>query len=155
MTHRYLADSTHGKLAKWLRLLGIDVELFERGDLASLVKRARAMSRKIITGRKRPVDHPAVFIQPGRVEKQVEDFFAKEGLKLLRDRIFTRCSVCNKGLEEIDSDMAAERGVPEFVLFSHEQFLACNQCNRVYWPGSHRERFMERLKNVNIPGKGQ
>ncbi len=152
MTERYIADSNLGRLAKWLRLLGVDVEYFGSGDLASLIERARVTSRKIITRRKPPLAYPAVFIRSCVIEEQVEAFYAFEGLKLSRDKFFSRCSECNRDIEEIGREVAASRGVPEYVLLSNERFLSCGDCKRVYWPGSHRERFLEKVEGLNLSG---
>lgn len=152
MMVKYIADANLGRLARWLRLLGVDVESFGRDDFAAFLERARITSRKVITTRKVTISIPAVFIRPDRIEGQVESFFSSESLELKRDKFFTRCSACNRELEEISRDVAAARGVPEYVLLSTNKFLSCLDCNRVYWPGSHKDRFLEKMKALKIPG---
>jgi len=35
---------------------------------------------------------------------------------------------------------------PPHVLATAERFRSCSGCGRVYWPGSHSERIVERMR---------
>ncbi|NIO15946.1 MAG: hypothetical protein GTN70_02925 [Deltaproteobacteria bacterium] len=153
MTEKYIADATLGRLARWLRLLGVDVESFGEGDFQAFVERARLTTRKIVTRRRVKLPQSAVVILPDRIEEQVKSFFLSEKLEYEEEKFFSRCSLCNRTLEKIGRDAAASRGVPEYVLSTQEDFLTCNGCGRVYWPGSHRERFTEILKSLNLSAR--
>ena len=58
-----------------------------------------------------------------------------------------RCSECNAVLEDVTREKVA--GVaPPHVLATASRFRRCVGCGRVYWPGSHGGRILERMEAV-------
>jgi len=143
----FVADMMLGKLAKYLRIMGYDTfyqtnYLDQR--LSELVKEGRILlTRNHITATRYS---NSIFIDHDLVKDQLKA--VNNSLKLTRDRRdwFSRCIACNSLLSKAELE-AARQNVPDFVFFTyHERIVFCPICKRFYWPGTHRERMVERLK---------
>lgn len=150
----FIADAMLGRLAKWLRILGYDAAYVRDVPDPELVRRARAGGRLVLTRDVRL----AASLGPGegllvRSENPVEQLrqvAGELGLTVDEARLFTRCTLCN--LPVVPVDRESVRGlVPEYTLGAAPGFFRCQSCGRVYWPGTHRARAAERLKNALTP----
>jgi uncharacterized protein with PIN domain len=139
---RFLADAMLGRLARWLRTLGFDCAYAgEIGD-EELVARA-AREERVLLSRDRAL--PEEWRIAGIHLVGSEDL--REQLReILRRfdladsvRLFSRCNACNSRLREAQKIEVSQR-VPPHVLATHERFLECPGCRRVYWEGSHARR---------------
>ncbi|MBW1673648.1 MAG: hypothetical protein JRJ45_08390 [Deltaproteobacteria bacterium] len=143
----FVADTMLGKLAKYLRVMGYDT-FYQTGypdqRLSELVKEGRILlTRNHATATQYS---NSVFIDHDLVKDQLKA--VDNSLKLTRDRKewFSRCIVCNSLLSKAELEVARQN-VPDFVFFTyHERIVFCPICKRFYWPGTHRERMVERLK---------
>lgn len=143
---RLVLDVHLGRLARFLRMLGLDARWRrDAGDeeLARLsadehrillTRDAGLLKRRIVTHGYRVRE-----LDPRRQLAEVVD-----RLDLLRSVVlFTRCLRCNALLEAVrKEDVAA--GLPPRVRERHDAFRRCPSCGRVYWAGSHHRR-MEQL----------
>ncbi|MHC4128147.1 MAG: Mut7-C RNAse domain-containing protein [Planctomycetota bacterium] len=152
---RFMADAMLGRLARWLRILGIDTAYEAHIDDGDLVRRAVGQRRIILTRDRRLPDewrvsgiHVLEAEAPMAQLREIEAVFA-----IRRDaRPFTRCSRCNTPLDAAARDDV--RGeVPARVLLGHERFLRCPGCHRIYWSGSHVVRIRRALDGA-LPGGG-
>jgi uncharacterized protein with PIN domain len=140
---RFMADAMLGRLARWLRILGFDTAYEAHIDDGDLVRRAVRQRRVILTRDRRLPDEWRVsgilLLEAETPLAQLRELEAAHAIS--RDaRLFTRCSRCNTGLHAAARDDV--RGdIPSRVLAGHERFLRCPQCRRVYWNGSHVDRF--------------
>jgi hypothetical protein len=66
----------------------------------------------------------------------------REGL-----RPFSRCLPCNEPIAAVAREEVAGT-VPDYVLENQESFSRCPKCRRVYWPGSHTTRSLEKIKEI-------
>jgi len=144
----FLADTMLGKLAKYLRIMGYDTfyqTSYTDKRLSELVKEGR-----ILLTRNHAIAiqySNSVFIYHDQVKDQLKA--VDNSLKLTRDRKewFSRCIVCNSPLSKAELEVARQN-VPDFVFFTyHERIVFCSTCKRFYWPGTHGERMVERLKD--------
>ncbi len=152
MKGKYTAEEPLGRLARWLRLLGFDVEY--PAVRPSIRGRDTSDKRTLISRRKNILPEEGILINSDEVENQLTEFLSKEGIVLSEDSLFSRCSGCNFLLEEISKEHAGELAVPEYVLLSSPSFTFCSQCRKVYWHGTHRERFMETLRAMGVLRQG-
>jgi uncharacterized protein with PIN domain len=81
------------------------------------------------------------------LEDQLAEVFDRLGLRPHPNLENARCGECNGVFEEVSRDELAEV-VPPHVLATSPRFRRCNGCGRVYWPGSHGERILERMQAV-------
>ncbi len=141
-----------GKLARYLRLLGYDVEYPGPGPDSLLLARARREDRVLLTRDRllcrtaeRTGERPKVVeIRSDAVLEQLSQM-ANEGW--LGEAGNPRCSLCNRPLEDLSPEEARHL-LPPFTFAVHIRFLHCPGCNTVLWEGSHWERFRKRISGT-------
>jgi uncharacterized protein with PIN domain len=147
---RFLVDIMLGKLAKWLRLLGYDVEYKEVKELCVLETFLNKgyvflTRRQAWLNYKRLRNKPVYFITANEPFAQLCEVVKKLDLKFDPSTFCSRCLICNTLLEEKTREEVVNL-VPDYVLHTYQTFKQCPQCKRVYWPGSHKEKMLARLK---------
>ncbi len=147
---RLFCDEQLGKLARWLRILGIDTEYEKEICDEELVRRARAEGRVVLT-RDRSLAEKAPDLEVHCFQENYPALQLQEFARLFRDRakieLFTRCAVCNGEIEEIDKTLAKDK-VPPFVYKTQEKFTRCTSCGRIYWKATHRDRIELQLQEL-------
>jgi len=148
---RFIADTMLGRLARWLRILGCDVEYFPRIPDDALAERVAATGRILLTRdtllvQRRKVRGRCFFVQGDRYADQVRQVVERFGL-LEALRPFSRCVCCNVPLEEIPR-AAVEGRVPPYVFRTQERFAACRGCGRLFWPATHHEAMRRHLAKI-------
>jgi hypothetical protein len=148
---KFIADAMLGKLAKWLRIIGCDVEYFAEISDEDLVKRARLNERLILTRdtflvRRRWVRENHFFVTGDDYRCQLRQVVKAFSLDP-KDRLLTRCIICNEPLLEVPKNSVTEK-VPPYVAATQKVFKACPICGRVYWDATHREKILEDLKKI-------
>ncbi len=147
---RFIADAMLGKLAKWLRLAGLDVIYFNDIDDNILIDKALSEDRVILTRdrniEKRKVVKQCLMIRSDYLEEQIKQFLEYYKLNSF-DMAFSRCIRCNTLLAEVQKNTLSDK-VPAYVFKTNEKFKQCTSCNRIYWAGTHREnaeRFLRKF----------
>jgi uncharacterized protein len=150
---RLIADAMLGALARWLRVLDVDVAYAPELDDAALVERAVAEGRTILTRdrrlveRRRAADH--LLVSSERVDEQLRQVVEALGIRPDPERLFHRCLRCNVRLEPIP--VATARAiVPPWVARTTRHFRRCPGCGRVYWPATHVGRMRRRLAALGL-----
>ncbi len=128
-----------GKLARKLRLLGVDVR-YERGLKGmSAYRQAKSEGRLFLTRQRRFRNMPDVlYVASDKIAEQLEQMNEILNLKEKKGEsgVLTRCTVCNEPLTKITRDQARP-AIPFYIYQIHIDFWRCPKCQRVYWPGSH------------------
>ena len=148
---KFLADSSLGRLSKWLRILGCDT-VYHRGEAdRSFLRIAEKEGRAVLTRRKEILQRqhpgPIVFVENDRVEDQVVEVLGKLGLQPKPEAFFTICLECNVPLKVAEKDEVRHE-IPDYVYRTQQGFMRCPQCGRIYWPGTHRERALSVLQRI-------
>ena len=133
---RLLVDAMHGRLARWLRLMGYDAEYFGAGSDDAAIARARAEDRLIVTGDRQLAGRrgvAALLVTAAALDEQLAEVRAAVGG---RTAPFSRCAECNGVLAEL-SPVDACGAVPPYVWHTQTTFRRCPGCGRVYWQGTH------------------
>lgn len=152
---RFIADAHLGGLARLLRMAGFDTiyrnNLRDR-DIADIAIRD---GRIVLTRDRdllmlRDITH-GCYVHALKPEQQLAEIMTR--LKIT-DSVhpFSLCLECNAPLQTIDKSQVLQR-LPPFVQASHEHFMTCSLCGRVYWKGSHWKR-MQRLLDATIRQSG-
>ncbi len=146
---RLAADAMLGRLARWLRTLGIDTHFDPEVDDAELVRRAAEEGRIVLTRDRRLLEDWRVRGYRVRSEEPLEQLAeVVSALGLPRPtELFTRCRVCNAELAPAAAEDIADRLPPAVRRLSHS-FRRCPGCDRIYWEGSHTARMRETLARV-------
>ncbi|MHB8604618.1 MAG: Mut7-C RNAse domain-containing protein [Thermoplasmatota archaeon] len=147
---RLLADEMLGRLARWLRLAGVDVE-YAKGESDGVIRdRARASGRFLLTRdvelarRAAPESFLVRSLDP---DEQFVEVVAAMDLELPETRWLTRCTACNGTLSAAALAEAAGR-VPEGVLAARSAVERCASCGAFYWEGTHATKIRVKLARL-------
>lgn len=144
---RFLADAMLGRLARWLRVLGLDTAYDPTMQDPLLVSWARAEERILLTRDRslvaelRPLR--ALLVEPDAPLLQLRQVVAQVGVAPPVE-LFTRCLVCNAELHLASAADVATR-IPAASRELPGPVRRCPTCSRVYWPGSHARRMRAAL----------
>ncbi len=146
----FAADSSLGKLAKWLRILGFDA-LYVAGrpgkSLFSFAKEKRVLLTRSTALLNENPGFDLIFIRPDNPKEQVRQVVRETHISFSDIRPFSRCIRCNLPLAEM-ARQDARGQVPEYVYETATYFRRCPGCRRVYWPGTHSERAAGRIREL-------
>lgn len=147
---KLIADAMLGRLARWLRFLGFDV-LYEREISDNmLIKIAREQDRSILTRDTRLVKRKGLghflLIKSDNPFRQLSEVLGT--LNLRYDDLLSRCVKCNGLLTRIADKNQIEGSVPEHVFLHFPVFMKCTNCGRIYWKGTHPEKFISDLRDI-------
>jgi len=141
---KLMVDLTCVRHGRWLRLLGIDTEI-----VRSLNEMKKKIDERILITRNkkiRKIFRENVLFLPEMNFWKGMNFIIKH-LSLEKEiKPFTRCSLCNEEVKEISKNEVKGK-VPYYVYENCDRFHICPRCNKIYWSGSHYERFLEDIKN--------
>ena len=146
----FAADRMLGKLAKWLRVLGYDV-VYLRQAVDKEVLRQLQEGRTLLTRNRRAGlwrHQGKVFVVKANAPKeQLREVVQGLGLPRTTGALFSRCLSCNKLLETVSRDEIREQ-VPEYIWQAQKSFYRCEDCQKVYWFGSHSEKMRQLLEEI-------
>jgi uncharacterized protein with PIN domain len=147
---RFVVDSNLGRLARYLRLLGLDCEYrndFTDDDVATislqqhrivLTRDRRLLQRKIISH--------GFFIRAVRPRDQAREVLSR--LDLYRSiKPFTRCTRCNGLLQPVAKSRIEHHLEPKTRRY-YEHFLQCPACRKLYWQGGHHSRALALIQEL-------
>jgi uncharacterized protein len=146
----FVADCHLGKLARELRLLGVDVTYRHDANDQQLLQTMVKESRALLT-RDRPLLMHRV-VRNGyfprsqdSIEQTVEVVKRFELAETLTP--FVRCLRCNGLLAKVPKESVIEQLEPLTRLY-YQDFQKCSQCGRPYWRGSHMEKLAKRVELI-------
>lgn len=165
---KFIVDSMLGRLARWLRLLGYDTLYYPEIEDRLLLRIAREEERLLLTRdtriiRVRGLQNGTEFraqkpeMRPHGAEiryflvdennpfqqlRAVIRAFNLKGFSLL-----SRCAICNTPLTGIQK-AEVKNLVPEYVYQTSDIFKKCSGCDKLYWKGTHPEKFKEKFSEI-------
>jgi len=158
MEIRFIADNNVGKLARLLRLMGYDSLLLRQKDDSQMIKSALSEQRVIVTKdgefmKRRLVTKGklrAIHIGEDDPESQLERVVTALNLDY-HFKPFSRCLECNQIL--ISRSKEEVKGlVPGRVFETQTEYTQCPACQRIYWPGTHWQAMVKKLRDLKIGG---
>jgi uncharacterized protein with PIN domain len=151
---RFLADAMLGRLARWLRVVGLDaLYLPATTPDAALVVRAERDGRILLTRDRhllrelRP--RAALEIRTDVPLEQLAEVVRAYDLPPPRE-LLTRCLLCNTPLEPVTPTDAGPL-LPPAARELSGSVRRCATCERIYWRGSHARRMQAALATA-LPG---
>jgi len=151
----FIADGMLGKLSRWLRILGCDVEYMPDVSDGALLEAAEKSGRTLLTSdvqlHRLATRHgvESHLIDGSSEAENLAKMARRFGVKLEVDLKATRCPLCNAPLREVACEDVEGR-VPPSSLRRYKQFWMClnSKCGKVYWQGSHWMRIKEILREA-------
>ncbi len=150
---KFLTDGMLGKLTRWLRMLGQDVEYTDSMADKTLILKAKKTSRILLT---RDLQLFQRAIARGVEAFLIEGIDEAENLASLAKRFkfklqitlkTSRCSKCNTQIQSVRKDSVIDK-IPEKTSTYYNEFWECPNCKQVYWQGAHWERIEETLRDA-------
>jgi uncharacterized protein len=146
----FLVDKNVHRLAKLLRVAGLDAADCKGMDDEEIAAESERTSRILLSRDHRLLKRSR--ITWGRLVRSQQPWDQLLEILELFDlktslRPFTRCVYCNCWLQARSKEEVLDRLEPLTKRY-YETFFECPECNRVFWPGSHHERLMNRLQSL-------
>jgi uncharacterized protein with PIN domain len=150
---KFVCDNTVGKLARLLRMAGLDTAYVPEDDLRRVISLSREQGRKIVSRNSRfaelTIASDVYHLTADGPEEQFIQLAVDLQLELDSDKYLTRCVDCNDELVPIDKNDIRGRVWP-YVWQTQHNFSTCPSCGRIYWRATHAEAIairLERLRN--------
>jgi uncharacterized protein with PIN domain len=133
---KFVCDAMLGKLAKYLRILGLDAGYTK--DLKILKQYIGQPDPPYLLTRatKKVAYERTIFLRSDKAREQLLEIREIIRPFIDPDKIMNRCIKCNVELMDVEKKHI-EQKVPEFVFHRYGQFKQCPRCEKVYWEGSH------------------
>lgn len=144
---RFVADVHLGKLARHLRLIGLDTAYRADADDTALVELADRERRILLTRdrgllKRRVVAH-GYFVRETHSHRQCVEVLRRFGPLDLQP--FSRCLRCNGLLREVPKSAVDAALLPR-TRQHYDHFEMCSGCGRVYWKGAHWKRLKHAIE---------
>lgn len=148
---RFLLDVHLGKLARRLRVLGVDVEYRSDADDDDLLGWAAAESRVLLTKDRALLMRRALpagaYVRGSRTEAQLADVLDRFQPPL---EPYRRCPTCNGALVDVPKS-EVESLLEAGTRRSYDHYARCGSCGQVYWRGAHFRRLDAVVRGATDP----
>lgn len=152
---RFLADGMLGKVSRWLRLLGCDVDYRPDVNDEELIELAKRSRRTLLTRdcelyRKAVLNGlDALLIPCSDLTAALASVVYNYNINIEINPDKSRCPTCNSQILKTTPEMVAGR-VPGDVIRHHKDFWVCTnpECGKVYWKGSHWRNIIKTLHDI-------
>lgn len=147
---KFVADVHLGRLARYLRMIGLDVVYknnFDDDEIVSIsIKEKRAILTKDRGILKRNDVTHGYWVRSIKVEEQVKEILNRFSLhKEIKE--FSRCVECNELLKPVKKELIISR-LPHKVAKKQVEFYGCPSCKKIYWKGTHHQKMMDFIKSI-------
>ena len=147
---RFILDAHLGRLATYLRLLGLDAAYRTNSSDEELARASHQEERILLTRDlgllKRSEVIYGYFVRATEAKQQVVEVLRRFDL-LGAIAPFRRCLRCNALLQSVAKESIAERLQPK-TLRHYDEFCICPACDRIYWAGSHYRRMNDFVREI-------
>lgn len=143
---KFICDVHLGKLARLMRIVGLDTLYRTDYTDAEIVEFAVKEKRIILTRDRRLLHHRVVdhgyCIRSQDTDEQMHEVLKRFDLKAEIEGL-TRCPACNGSLESVAKETILDQLEPLTIKYYNE-FFRCEACGQIYWKGSHFDDLEER-----------
>lgn len=156
-TTRFVADVHLGRLARFLRICGLDTLYEQAWDDATLAQTSAEEHRILLTRDrgllKRSVVTHGYLVRSSVARQQLEEVLERFDLwDSLRP--LSRCPVCNSVLEPVAKEEIAQK-LPPHTSARIAEFWLCRECDRPYWRGAHHPSLERLFRRGGLSGEGE
>ena len=149
---KFILDVHLGKLARLLRMLGIDTcyrNNFADKEIVQLaVQEKRAVLTRDIGLLKHKVLAQGYWLRSQDANEQLLEVIRRFSLC---DRIqpFTRCLACNGHLKPVAKAEVSHLLLPQ-TQEAFNEFYQCSHCQHTFWKGSHYEKMEKKIQQIRL-----
>ncbi len=151
----FVLDVHLGKLARTLRMLGLDARYRNDYEDGEIVEVAQREGRIILTRDRGLLMRGAVthgyWVRATAPLAQAHEVVRRFDLRA-QVRPFTRCLRCNDLLEPVPAEEVRSEVPPQAAAWCEEKGIStyhrCAACGQVYWPGTHYERMEKTVARI-------
>lgn len=151
---RFVADVNVGKLARYLRLLGFDVNWSATADDETLARVSTDDQRILLTRDRallaRKVITHGLYVHAVDPVEQVVEVVRRLDLGC-RLAPFTRCLRCNHPVVDVPKAEVVDQLEPLTRRY-YDDFRRCTGCGRIFWAGSHHGRLVTIVETIRARG---
>ena len=150
---KFITDGMLGKLTRWLRILGHDVEYTSSMDDKELMQKAKKEDRVLLTRDgelyKQAIAKgaEAFLIENPNQTANLASLAKRFKVKLEVDVKISRCPKCNGTIRTVSKTEIADK-IPLTTSSNYNEFWQCQQCAQVYWRGAHWNRIEKTLDDA-------
>ena len=152
---KFVADVHLGRLARYLRMLGLDCHYQPPWDDEVLAGISAREHRIMLTRdkgllKRRCIEH-GILIRSDEALAQAKEVLARlEAGPYIKP--FSRCVSCNGPLEAVAKKDVLEL-LPPGTRRSYDRFYQCQTCDKVYWRGAHYDKLTQLLAEITATEK--
>jgi uncharacterized protein with PIN domain len=151
----FVLDVHLGKLARLLRMLGLDTRYRNDYEDPEIVGAAQREGRVILTRDRGLLMRGAVthgyWVRATAPLAQAREVVRRFDLGE-QVQPFTRCLRCNGPLQAVPADQVADQVPSQAAAWCEERGIStyhrCTACGQVYWPGTHYEQMRRTVARV-------
>lgn len=152
---KFILDVHLGKLARYLRLLGLDTWYENHYQDIEIICLAKQQHRIILTRdvgllKNKQVTH-GYWLRSEQPDQQLSEVIKRFDLYHVL-KPFTRCLICNGHIIAVDKHKVDEQ-LPEHTRDYYKAFYQCEECRKIYWQGAHYERLQQIVKKFCPPNR--
>ena len=144
---KFLADAMLGKLCRWMRFLGYDVEYADSSmEDDDIIRKCNSSGLILIT---MDVDlsqrlERSILMRSFDMDDQLLTLL--DAYPIGKEKEMSRCPVCNGVLSLRSGSVGVS--VPVAIARNFHEFWACTGCDRIYWKGSHYDKITKKLSEL-------
>ena len=133
-----------GRLAKWMRLVGLDTLYYNNPGDPSILHKALEEGRTILTRSSKHANYKnSILVESEILDEQLDQ--VKEIIEITSP--LSRCPLCNTQLTGVNKE-EIKKDVPEYIYKVHNDFKRCAYCGRIYWKGTHYKEIMRKINEI-------
>lgn len=142
-----------GKLTRWLRMLGQDVEYSNNMEDTDLLAAAKNENRILLTRdfelyqRALGKGIDAFYLEGSTGEEKLAELAKRYGVPLEIDMSTSRCPKCNSLVKPVPRESLAET-VEKDTFEHYNEFWQCSKCGQIYWQGAHWTKIKKSLETA-------
>jgi uncharacterized protein with PIN domain len=150
---KFITDGMLGKLTRWLRILGHNVNYSNKLNDSQLITIAKKEGRVLLTRDLELYQQAAAksvnaFYIDGKTEaEKLAKLAQRFNIKLEADLTISRCPKCNTRVIPVPREEVADK-VKKTTYSHYEEFWKCPKCGQVYWQGAHWTRIRKTLETA-------
>ncbi len=138
-------------LVQWLRVLGVDVRLWDKGAIFG------QEGETVVQWDRYPLTLPfpeisIISLSSSTRETLLKEFLEITGTQTSLSQMFKRCLRCNALLVALTPEEARNKwpSLPPYVFQTQTRFNWCDQCKQLFWAGTHVRNMLRTLEDWGI-----